>query len=159
MKVLTPSYNSGRYPLKQRTGFIFCRDDGQPLNQVTVRKHLNSAMDSAGSKRSSYTHGFHIFGHTAGSMIYTKSRDLKLVQGVLGHSGIAITPDVYVHLDENAVAEGTALLTEEIFGSLQANCDPGKPDGQLKATWAKRCRAGSPFPAQQRPLAHVAVNE
>ncbi|MEN3334193.1 MAG: integrase [Blastocatellia bacterium] len=111
-------------PFTQPTDFIFCRVNGEPLNQDTIRKRLNKAMDDAKIKRGRYTHGFHIFRHTAGSMIYEKSRGLKLVQGVLGHSAIGVTSDVYVHLDETTIAEGTALLTEELFGGFPSICDP-----------------------------------
>jgi integrase len=103
--------------------FIFCRADGSPVLQTSLRRSLYRAMDSTEIKRGKRTHGFHIFRHTAGSLMYARSRDLKLVQGALGHSGIAITSDVYVHLDGDRVAEGTEALAEEILGDLLANCD------------------------------------
>lgn len=77
-------------------------------------------MDAAGVKRAKRTHGYHIFRHTAGSLMYARSHDLKLVQSALGHSNISTTSDIYVHLGEGAIAEGTELLGEEIL----ANCDP-----------------------------------
>ena len=61
------------------------------------------AMDQAGICRQKGHYGFHIFRHTAGSIINAKTRDLKLVQETLGHSQIGITANVYVHLDENAM--------------------------------------------------------
>jgi integrase len=100
--------------------FIFCRPDGQPLNPSALRTHVYLAMDAAGIPRSKGTCGFHIFRHTAGSLMYARSHDLKLVQSALGHSNISTTSDIYVHLDGNAIAEGTELLAEEIL----ANGDP-----------------------------------
>jgi integrase len=79
-------------------------------------------MDAAGIKRGPYTHGFHAFRHSAASLIYMKSHDMKLIQGLLGHSAISVTSDVYVHLDESAILEGTKLLTEEILGIIPSNC-------------------------------------
>lgn len=103
--------------------FIFSRADGSPLLQTSIRRTLYRAMDAAGIKRGKRTHGFHVFRHTAGSLMYARSRDLKLVQGALGHSGIAVTSDVYVHLDGERVAEGTEMLAEEILGDFLANGD------------------------------------
>jgi integrase len=76
-------------------------------------------MNRAGISRVNGKHGFHIFRHSAGTLLYSRSRDLKLVQGVLGHSGISITSDIYVHLEDGVKAEGTEMLAEEILG----NCD------------------------------------
>ncbi|MEN3331126.1 MAG: hypothetical protein V7641_491 [Blastocatellia bacterium] len=59
--------------------------------------------------------------------MYARSRDLKLVQGALGHSGIAITSDIYVHLDGERVTEGTEALAEQIFGDLLPNCSLSVP--------------------------------
>jgi integrase len=97
--------------------FIFCKKDGTPLNPPTIRNHLHHAMDAAGIVRVSRKHGFHIFRHTAGTLIYGKTRDLKLVQGALGHSNISTTSDIYVHLDDKVLAEGTEILAEEILGN------------------------------------------
>jgi integrase len=99
--------------------FIFCREDGRPLNSSALRNHLYSAMDALGIKRVGGQYGFHIFRHTAGTLLYNKSRDLKLVQGTLGHSDISTTSDIYVHLDDKVIGEGTEILAEEILG----NCD------------------------------------
>jgi integrase len=99
--------------------FIFCRPDGGPLNPPTLRHRLYSAMDRAGVVRTARKYGYHIFRHTAGTLLYTRTRDLKLVQGRLGHSNISTTSDIYVHLEDKVAREGTEILAEEIL----ANCD------------------------------------
>jgi len=111
------------------TDFIFCRKDGRPPNHSALRNHLAKAMKAVGIIQIKGQHGFHIFRHSAGTLIYSKSRDLKLVQGTLGHADISTTSDIYVHLDDRIIAEGTEILAAEILG----NCDPGKPDGQLSS--------------------------
>lgn len=103
--------------------FIFCRPDGRPLHHCVVRNHLYKAMDVIGIERISRHHGFHILRHSAGSLIYARSRDLKLVQKTLGHSLISTTSDIYVHLDQCIISEGTEILTEEILGK----CTPTAP--------------------------------
>lgn len=64
-------------------------------------------------------HGFHIFRHSAGTLLYEKSRDLKLVQGTLRHSDISTMSDIYVHLGDKVLSEGSEILAEEIL----TNCD------------------------------------
>lgn len=98
------------------TDFIFYRADGRPLNANVVRRLLYKAMDAAEIKRVKGQYGFHIFRHTAGSLLYAKSRDLKLVQNTLGHSDISTTSDIYVHLDDKVMSEGTEILAGEILG-------------------------------------------
>jgi integrase len=103
--------------------FIFCRSDGNVLNAPTLRDHLHAAMDKAEIKRVTRKYGFHIFRHSAGTLLYTKSRDLKLVQGTLRHADISVTSDIYVHLDDVVLNEGAEILTAEIMG----NCAPTVP--------------------------------
>lgn len=112
-----------RSTFKSPTDFLFSLSDGKPLSPHALRKRLQAAMDRAGIERSVRHHGFHIFRHTAGSLIYARSRDLKLVQSTLGHSDISITADVYVHLTDRVAAEGTEIMMDEIFGICDHNCD------------------------------------
>jgi hypothetical protein len=73
-------------------------------------------MVALGVRREKRQYGFHIFRQTAGSIINAWSRDLKLVQGTPGHSRISTTSDIYVHLDESILGEGTEVLVREILG-------------------------------------------
>jgi integrase len=99
---------------------IFCREDGRPLNPSALRNHLYEAMEAAKIQRTKQQYGFHIFRHSAGTLLYAQSRDLKLVQGTLGHADLSTTSDIYVHLDDKIVGEGMEILAREILG----NCDP-----------------------------------
>ena len=104
---------------------IFCRKNGRPLNHSALRNHLAKAMKAVGITQIKGQHGFRIFRHSAGTLIYSKSHDLKLVQGTLGQADISTTSDIYVHLDDRIIAEGTEILAREILG----NCDPRKQGG------------------------------
>jgi integrase len=97
--------------------FIFCRPDGRPLNQSALRNHLYKVMDKLEIRRDSGKHGYHIFRHSAGTLLYAKSRDLKLVQGTLRHADISTTSDIYVHLNDCILSEGTTMLADEILGN------------------------------------------
>jgi len=107
--------------------YIFCRGDGKALDSRHLRERvLYPVMDALGVRRNKRQYGFHIFRHTAGSIINARTRDLKLVQGTLGHSRISTISDIYVHLDESILEEGTEVLVSEILGDsgLQVTIDP-----------------------------------
>jgi len=99
--------------------FIFSSLDGRPLEPSSVRNHLYEAMDKAEITRVKGKYGPHIFRHSAGTLLYEKSRDLKLVQGALRHSDISTTSDIYVHLSDEVLNEGSEILAAEIL----ATCD------------------------------------
>jgi integrase len=104
---------------QNKDDFIFCRNDGATLESTTIRDHLYVAMDKAGIQRVKGKYGLHILRHSAGTLLYEKSRDLKLVQGALRHSNISMTSDIYVHLADEVLNEGSEILAAEILG----NCD------------------------------------
>lgn len=111
----------------QRSGFqgendfIFCRADGSPWNAEVARDHLQKAIDATGIHRVKSHHGFHIFRHTAATLLYEQSQNITHVQSVLRHADSGITSR-YAHVDKKAV-EGAEMLTEVILGDSQANCD------------------------------------
>lgn len=109
----------GRSPYRAKDDFIFCRPDGRALNQSALRNHLYAVMDGLGIQRIKGKHGYHIFRHSAGTLLHKRSRDLKVVQSLLRHSDISTTADIYVHLDDEIVSEGVGILADEILG----NCD------------------------------------
>jgi integrase len=96
--------------------FIFCRPDGRPLNPSALRNHLYGVLDGLEIERASGKFGYHIFRHSAGTILHRKTRDLKLVQETLRHADISTTSDIYVHLDDVVLGEGSRILTDEILG-------------------------------------------
>lgn len=100
--------------------FIFCNSVGQPFDPDNLRHRvLYPVMDKLGIGREKRRHGFHIFRHTAGSVLHGKTGDLKLVQETLGHSRISTTADTYVHLDKAVAETATKILSQVLFD----NCD------------------------------------
>jgi integrase len=114
--LLMSHQRSSSYP--EAHHYIFCRKDGRPLDSTTLRNHLYEAMEKAGIQVVKGKYGPHIFRHSAGTLLYEKSRDLKLVQGTLRHSDISTTSDTYVHLGDGVLAEGTEILETEIIGVI-----------------------------------------
>jgi integrase len=59
--------------------FVFSREDGSPLDPDWLRKKvLYPALEAAEIKKTSREHGFHIFRHSAGSIVHAITRDLKM---------------------------------------------------------------------------------
>jgi integrase len=106
-----------RSSFKAERDFIFCRADGRPLNQSALRNHLYAVMDDLEITRAKGMHGYHIFRHSAGTILHKRSRDLKVVQSLLRHSDISTTADIYVHLDDEVVSDGVSILADEILGN------------------------------------------
>lgn len=104
---------------KGQDDFIFCRNDGRPENSSALRTHLYKSMDRVGINRVPRLSGFHCLRRSAGTLVYLISRDLRMVQELLGHSDISIT-SVYVHPGDRVVTEASEILTREILGI----CDP-----------------------------------
>jgi integrase len=107
--------------------FVFASSRGTPLNPDNCRAALYRAMDAAGVKRSARAYGFHLLRHTAGSLLYGATGDLKQTSSYLGHSSIGITADTYIHLapDSHKSAANrlaTVLLTPEQVDELCSNC-------------------------------------
>ena len=87
--------------------FIFCRPDGGPANPDYLRKKvLYPALDAAGIKRGNRTHGFHLFRHSAGSIVHNQTGSLKKAQRLLGHARIDTTANTYVHLGSQGAKDG-----------------------------------------------------
>lgn len=99
--------------------FMFARTDGTPYDADHLRRVvLYPAMDRCGISREKWSHGFHVFRHTAGSIVHAQTGDLKLAQELLGHSRISTTSDIYIHMPENVAAKATEILAREITGVL-----------------------------------------
>ena len=95
--------------------FVFCRADGAPLDPGHLRENmLYPAMDRAGIKRSPRTHGFHLFRHSAGSIVHSETGSVKLAQSQLGHAKMSTTADVYVHTNQQDQRKAAEALAKAI---------------------------------------------
>ena len=59
--------------------------------------------------------------------------DLKQTQSFLGHSGIGITCDVYVHLQPDSEVESMAKLEEAFFGELCSTVLKTRDEGSKRS--------------------------
>ena len=75
---------------------------------------VRAAIRIATTKREPRAYGFHLFRHTAGSIVHELTSDLKLSQELLAHSHISTTADIYVHGRREAKAgKATELLANQ----------------------------------------------
>jgi integrase len=104
----------------QPEDYIFANGAGRSYDPDDLRRRvLYPAMKKAGVQRKvARGYGFHLFRHSAGSQMHEVTGDLKQTQSFLGHSGIGITSDVYVHLRPDSEVESMAKLEEVFFSEL-----------------------------------------
>lgn len=90
-------------------GWVFTYEDGQPLKPQYVTRLFQSLCESLGLP-SMTLHGLR---HMHASLLLASGADIALVSKRLGHSSIAITSDIYMHLISDAgrrAAEGASAL-------------------------------------------------
>ena len=92
------------------TGYVFVRENGEPLDPDRISHLFRLTADAAGVPRIR----LHDLRHTAAALALATGMHPKVMSDRLGHSSIAITLDVYGHLvpglQENAAAAVGALL-------------------------------------------------
>src|SRR5262249_18759341 len=115
VQLLTQHRSAAQF--KEPSDFIFARSDALPYDADHLRRVvLYPAMERAGIERSPRSHGFHLFRHSAASIVHALTSDLKLAQELLGHATIATTADIYTHLLDDAKAGATTeLLASELI--------------------------------------------
>ena len=99
--------------------FVFCKQDGSPLNPDVLRKDvLYPTLDRVGIPRSKRDSGFHTFRHSAASFINAQTGDLKLAQKLLGHSTLDMTANIYTHALPGTEREAALAVERAIYGDL-----------------------------------------
>jgi integrase len=97
--------------------FVFSKPDGAPLSADALRnKVLYPALETIGIARERNRHGFHLFRHSAASIVHAQTRDVSLAQELLGHSRLSTTADIYTHTQTEA-EQATEILAREIWGN------------------------------------------
>ena len=95
--------------------FVFARVDGTPQDPDHLRTEvLYKALQSVGIRPGYRSHGFHLFRHSAGSIVHSITRDVKTAQEFLGHSRLSTTADIYTHVDQVVGEEGSEALAKAI---------------------------------------------
>ena len=106
----------------QQTGFIFTREDGQPIHPDSLNKWLDKF-----SARHNLPHiNPHKFRHTAASIMIRNHVDPRTVSAILGHSRTQETMDTYTHVYNEIEAEQNAssTLTSVIYQNTSSSDVP-----------------------------------
>ena len=99
--------------------FVFARADGSPEDPDYLRNFvLYPAVEAAAIERSSRSHGFHIFRHSAGSIVHSETGDVKLAQELLGHARLSTTADIYTHVDKVVAERASEALANAILNEV-----------------------------------------
>jgi len=86
---------------------LFCRPDGAPVSSEAVSGTIARLLACAGiRKRKS---GAHLLRHSYATNLYAKTRDLALVQDLLGHESPKTTR-IYTHVDKEKLLEAADVF-------------------------------------------------
>ena len=84
-------------PAWNDAGLVFTREDGRPLRPEYVTRHFKDLAEQAGQPPIR----LHDLRHTSASLALAAGVDLKVVSERLGHSQLAITADLYTHVNRH----------------------------------------------------------
>jgi integrase len=91
---------------------VFTTRTGGPLDAGGVRRVFARDLERAGLPRIR----FHDLRHTAATLLLQENTNPKVVSEMLGHSGIAITLDIYSHVVPSLQEEAAAALDRLLDG-------------------------------------------
>jgi len=104
---------------KEPENYLFHKDDGSPVDPDVFRSDvLYPVLRQLGIPILPRASGFHMFRHTAASLINKETGNMKLPQAQLGQANVQITADVYTHVDEDQKRKAAEALERGILGEL-----------------------------------------
>lgn len=100
----------------ERTGYLFCKEDGTPMHPQSVNIYL---------KKFAARYGFdhinpHAFRHTAASILNAQGVDIATISRRLGHSKVSTTEDIYTHMLRGADRSAADSMASAVFGTCSA---------------------------------------
>ena len=109
-------------PAWNESGLIFTREDGRPLRPEYATRHFQALALKAGLP----VIRLHDLRHTNASLALSAGVDLKVVSERLGHSQLAITADLYTHVNR-----GLGKAAAEQIASALRPASPAVPTASL----------------------------
>lgn len=95
-------------------GYICCWPDGRPMDPDYITRHFHRLVISLEDFPNIR---FHDLRHGFATMLLGEGIPLKVVSGVLGHSSIRITGDIYAHvlveMQDKAISKVDMLLGQQ----------------------------------------------
>jgi len=92
----------------QNTGYVFTRDNGEPIHPQTISAWLRDF-----SKRRGLPHiNPHAFRHTVASVLLANGTDVVTVSKQLGHASVGTTESFYSHIIEENKAKAAECIAD-----------------------------------------------
>lgn len=89
--------------------YVFETQSHKPVSPRNVDRLLRCAAHTAGFDESRIF-GMHALRHTFASMLFAAGEDVKTVSELMGHSGVEVTYNIYIHLIEETKAAAVKKL-------------------------------------------------
>lgn len=94
------------------TGYLFTREDGQPLHPQTLASEFRRLVRASGVP----SIRFHDLRHTGATLALADGVPVKVVSERLGHASIQITYDVYAHVIPGMQAGAAVRIGGLVWG-------------------------------------------
>jgi integrase len=97
--------------LWQDRGLVFTTKVGTPLDASNVvNRSYTLLLERAGLRY----RNFHALRHTCASLLLHRGKSFKVIQEILGHSGISVTMDTYGHLFPDAQDDAASAMDDAL---------------------------------------------
>lgn len=90
----------------EKEGLLFSTSSGRAVSPRNVLRHFHRALEKAELPKIR----FHDMRHTAATLLLQENVHPKIVQEMLGHSTISLTPDTYSHILPNIQQEAAEKM-------------------------------------------------
>ena len=125
---LLPDLAEALAPLRQKSGYLFHRENGEPLDSKTYERWWKHYCKDAGFvkytpvprldkngrpytyQKCTLTLTAHQLRHGYATMLYEAGVDVQLAKTLLGHADIAVTQGIYTHIRNKKQASAAGLL-------------------------------------------------
>ena len=92
---------------------MFVTNHNMPIRDTTVRISLIAYEKNIHKEHSEFEHvSPHCFRHTFATRCIAKGMKPKVLQNILGHSTLAMTMDLYCHVEDDTIKNEMALIAE-----------------------------------------------
>ena len=99
-----------RYSVPRDEQLLFTTTLGTYINPRNMTRSWKRLLDREGIRYRK----FHNIRHTYATKLFELNVDIKIIQKLLGHSSLATTSEIYVHISEDVKADAIARLNESI---------------------------------------------
>lgn len=106
--------------------WVFCQPDGQPLHPTRFQRVFHRRVHAAGLPKIR----LHDLRHTWATLALRAGVNPKIVQERIGHASVAITLDLYTHLDREQHDAAARAVTSLFWADTSAQSQRGGHSGR-----------------------------